>query len=105
MCNHDKYKLLDKLAFHIGESCGIDPDDIFNKIMEFCGRKPESNIKSPYVKKTIRIFPELKSPTTGTNVCKFPLLKGKNNGKTCGTSIRGTGEYCSKHRNKKIPEE
>lgn len=98
--NH-RSTLLDNLAFHIGENFGIDPDKVYEKIMEFCNKKPR-NIKDAYVPKFKKNFPDLKAPTVGTNICKYPLSKGKK--KVCGTTIRGEGEFCSKHRNKKLPE-
>lgn len=92
--------LTSDLAEFLADRFGLDSNEVSNVIHDYLGHNstPASPIVIP---KVTHKSPPIKNAVSGVKICPFKFTRGDNQGKTCGTAIRGNGEYCSKHKNRK----
>ena len=89
------------LAEFLSERFGLDTIEISDAIKNYLGyNSTPSPVPEPSVKK-IKKSPGTKPATTGIKTCQFVVTRGPKEGKQCGTNIRGNGDFCSKHKNRK----
>ena len=91
------------LAEFLSERFGLDTLEVSNAVNDYLGYNstpspvPEASIKK--IKK--KTLPNIKAATSGIKTCEFIVTRGPKEGKQCGTNIRGSGKFCSKHKNRK----
>ena len=88
------------LAEYLADHYGLDSNDVAYQIKCYLGNNstPVSPAKRVFATKpTIKI----KQCTSGEKKCIFEITRGPKANQTCNTNIRGTGNYCSKHKNRK----
>ena len=89
------------LAEFLSDHFGLDTIEMSDAIKNYLGyNSTPSPIPKPSVKK-IKKSPLIKPATTGIKTCQFVVTRGPKEGKQCGTNIRGNGDFCSKHKNRK----
>jgi len=89
------------LGNYIADRTGLDAKEVSLIILDYLGensthKKPVAAIIPAPVK-----TPPIKPAVSGEKKCIFVYTRGENEGQRCGTSIRGKGNYCSKHKNRK----
>lgn len=90
--------LVTDVSDYIAEKMGCDAVVISNIMREYLGQNAVPVINTGIINKSL---PPIKPSTSGVKTCPFVPSRGKKDGKTCGTIIRGPGEFCSKHKNRK----
>lgn len=89
--------LCSDFASFLADEMGIDHGDVKMAIEKYIKKPKLEPIKIIPLKKN-RVT---KSASSGKKVCEFIPTSGKGKGIVCGTEIRGEGDYCSKHKNRK----
>lgn len=90
------------LSDFIADKHGIDANKLSETILEYLGTNSTPVRPTPPttpVKKKAKIA--IKPASTGAKTCQFKITRGKKADQICGTIIRGDGNYCSKHKNRK----
>jgi hypothetical protein len=102
--------LTNDLAEYLADHFGIDAIEVGFKINDYL----EQNCKAVYNNKKQLVQKQensLKQKRTEINYkpavvnikcCKFKITRGNKEGLVCGTVVRSGGDYCSKHKNRKI---
>jgi hypothetical protein len=88
-------KLTTDLVYFVADKSGLHPHEVQEIIQWYLGARPE--VVTPA--KKLQIIPKkIKPATTGSRTCPAKITRGIRAGEECGTTIRGKGEYCSKHK-------
>jgi len=84
------------LAEYLADHLGLDVLEVSKVLQCYLTNNPVS-VPPP------KLCPSgnTKPATTGIRACQFKITRGAKEGTTCGTTIRGSGDYCSKHKNRK----
>lgn len=84
----------------LADKFGLDSHEVIDTVRDYLGYNA---VYAPIYKESKKkiITPPIKTQTSGANICMY-VGKNKNaKGKVCGTKIRGGGEFCSKHKDRK----
>ena len=89
--------LTNDLAEFVADHFGLESDQVSIIIKDYL-----NHVATP-VKNSTSITqqnsgPAIKAAASKINKCSFIITRGPKEGTVCGTSIRGGGEYCSKHK-------
>nr|QBK87246.1 MAG: hypothetical protein LCMAC201_01480 [Marseillevirus LCMAC201] len=85
------------LSEFLSDRFGLDSNEVSNVICQYLGYN--STPVSPV--KKVKKYPPIKAATSGIKKCHFRVTRGIKEGYICGTIIRGNGDFCSKHKNRK----
>jgi len=93
------HALTTDLSEFLADRFGLDANEVTNVINDYLGHisTPASPVKMGSTRKS----PPTKSAISGVKTCGFRITRGDNEGQLCGTAIRGSGDFCSKHKNRK----
>lgn len=87
------------LAEFIADHFGLDSNEVSNVVRDYLGHN--STPVSPISKVPAHKSHPTKAATSGIKTCSFKITRGIKEGQLCGTTIRGVGDFCSKHKNRK----
>ncbi len=92
------------LSEFIADHFGLDSNEVSNVVRDYLGHNstPVSPVKK--ISKNSVHKPPTKAATSGVKTCSFKITRGSKEGQLCGTTIRGTGDFCSKHKNRKAAQ-
>jgi len=88
-------KLTGEVAEYIADHFGLDSKEVSNVLKNYLKQLSTPVRDSKPMKKSIV---SIKPKCSTVNECKFIITRGIKQGQKCGTTIRGEGEFCSKHR-------
>ncbi len=99
------HTLTTDLAEFLSERFGLDTLEVSNAVKDYLGyNSTPSPVPEASIKKNKKKLPNIKAATSGIKTCQFIVTRGPKEGKHCGTNIRGSGDFCSKHKNRKITQ-
>lgn len=89
------------LAEHISDEFGLDVVEVSREIKNYLDQisTPGTPIIPVQPKKLDKV---LKPPVNKGRVCIFVFQRGAKSGKQCETILRAEGNYCSKHKHRKM---
>ena len=92
------------LSEFIADHFGLDSNEVSNVVGNYLGHNstPVSPVKK--ISKNSIHTPPTKAATSGVKTCSFKITRGSKEGQLCGTTIRGAGDFCSKHKNRKAAQ-
>ncbi len=92
--------LTSDLAEFLSDRFGLDSNEVSDAIRDYLGNNSTPTSPVRIITK-VKKSPPIKSATSGIKTCQFKITRGPKEGKLCGTTIRGIGDYCSKHKNRR----
>ncbi|KKK46838.1 hypothetical protein LCGC14_3161220 [marine sediment metagenome] len=96
------HALTSDLSEFLSDRFGLDSNEVSDAVRDYLGYNstPASPIKKP-VRASKKSSPPIKAASSGIKTCQFRITRGTKEGQMCGTTIRGSGDFCSKHKNRK----